>query len=657
MNSSDKTSSQIPGQTEKTDSSADKKNSLKPKKTARQPLLWFGLWLLLIAAYALSAEWLLLELKHSSLFPSWYQIVFLTLCLLYGLAVLLVMILSRKKWLKILLSILTAVFCFVNITGFQFVVSATRMLQTITSSNPKTEETKKDDQPDPDQLITGELNHLDSQMAITLTTYALSSSGIENPSDLQNARIGVASSLDQEGTDSAISQLNEAGADFTTMEYSSVHQLADSLLSGQMDAIILPEQYHADLLSAANDVNQYNALTTFSNVVDEYIYYVPVPEEMKNEPDPVSNITQDPFTILISGSDTYGTINSLSRSDVNMLVTVNPQTKEVLLISIPRDTYTAITCKKNPNACAAVSNQKDKLTHSGIYGIGCTESSIEDLLGIEINYTVRVNFSTLINVVDALGGIDVYVEEGLEVDRFYANGTEGVSAGMNHLDGERALGFARERHAYLDDDNQRIKNQQIVMQAVLDKVMSPSMLFNYPKIIRALSTAFYTNMPLEQIQELIRFEISSFPSWKISSFALNGGGVTGYSPSLGSNVSMSVVSRDQIEFARRLGEDVIAGNSIDLSEIPVFGAPDLSEVYVLPDKTETQVQENPESDSSKEENAEADREEDSSQISRPEQKPDNNPNSPDPGQNNTPENPPVENPDISVEPLPDDYGN
>lgn len=170
----------------------------------------------------------------------------------------------------------------------------------------------------------------------------------------------------------------------------------------------------------------------------------------------------------------------------------------------------------------SISGLKDKLTHSGIYGIGSTESSIEDLLDIEINYTLRVNFSSLINVVDALGGIDITVEEGQEVERFYANGLPGVKAGQNHLDGERALGFARERHAYLDDDNQRIRNQQIVLEAILNQLFKPSSLFKYPDVIRALSTTFYTNMPIEQIRELIHFEISHFPNWKLSAFSVLG---------------------------------------------------------------------------------------------------------------------------------------
>lgn len=220
------------------------------------------------------------------------------------------------------------------------------------------------------------------------------------------------------------------------------------------------------------------------------------------------------------------------------------------------------SCRKNETACGYAAGQYDKLTHSGIYGVGTTESSIEDFLGIEINYTVRVNFSSVINIVDAIGGVDVEVEPGLEVDTFYANGTEGVHAGTNHLNGERALAFARERHAYLDGDNQRVINQQILMKALLKSMMSPSMVINYPKFLRALSTAFTTNMPGNQIRQLISLEISSFPNWNIQSYAISGNPEMRLSAALNAESSVSIVSEDQVQTAKNLIEDVIEGREV-----------------------------------------------------------------------------------------------
>ncbi len=414
---------------------------------------------------------------------------------------------------------------------------------------------------------------LTDKMAMTMTTYAMSETGCSKPSDLSGKVIGLATVLDEEGTAGALDQLHKAGMkDEQALEYQDPYSLVDALYNNTVDAIVLPEEFHGDLLDAANDINKYNALTTFTNIVDQYIYYEPVPEEMKNPADPVSDITQDPFVVLVSGSDSYGNLSAKSRSDVNMLVVVNPKTAQVLLVSLPRDTYMQFSCKKNEDACGPAAGQYDKLTHSGIYGIGTTESSIEDYLGVDINYTARINFSSLINIVDAIGGIDVTVEPGLEVERFYSNGTEGVHEGVNHLDGERALAFARERHAYIDGDNQRVRNQQIVMKALISAMMSPSMIVKYPAFIRALSTAFSTNMPSSQIRDLIRLEVSSFPAWDIQSYALSGNSATRYCAALGREASVTLVDESEVLKAHDLISDVTDGKSVTVPDPVVPGS-------------------------------------------------------------------------------------
>lgn len=415
-----------------------------------------------------------------------------------------------------------------------------------------------------------------NQMAMSVTTYAMHESNITKPSELNGKVVGVITAQDEKGTRGALEQLASEGGKPETQEYADPYTLVDALYANEVDAIVFPEQFHEEILDIANDFNKYNALTTFTNIVDQYIYYEPVPEEMKNPADPVADVTKDPFTVLISGSDSYGNLSPTSRSDVNMLVTVNPGTHQILMVSIPRDTYLTISCKKNATACAAVDGAPDKLTHTGIYGIGTTESSIEDFMDVDINYTVRVNFSSLINIVDAIGGIDVEVEPGLEVDTFYANGTKGVEAGMNHLEGERALAFARERHAYVAGDNQRVINQQIVMKALLNKMMSPSMVVYYPGFIRALSTAFTTNMPSRQIKALIGLEISSFPDWNIQSFALSGDSDTMYCSSLGNYASVTLTNEAQVEQARNLIDDVLDGQTIDTTSSQQPASEDVS---------------------------------------------------------------------------------
>lgn len=470
-------------------------------------------------------------------------------------------------WIKGVVMVFTfALSCTCVLGGFylqktgEFFDSITTPADTTAKKDPK--------DPNADTLNSADVLN---QMALSVTTYAMQGSNIHQPSELNGTVTGVVTALDERGTNGALEQLRKAGATPVTQEYDSSFALVDALYRGEVNAIILPEQFHEELLEAANDYNQYNALTTMTNKVDQYIYYVPVPEEMKNPADDVMEISQEPFTVLISGSDSYGNLSTISRSDVNMLVSVNPKTYQVLMVSLPRDSYVPFSCKKNTTACAAVAGQSDKLTHTGWYGIGTTESTIEDYLGIEINYTVRVNFSSLINIVDAIGGIDVYVEPGLEVETFYANGMPGVQAGMNHLEGERALAFARERHAYLTGDNQRIINQQLVLKALLEKMMSPSMVVNYPNFIRALSTAFTTNMSGNQIKELIGLEISSFPSWNIQSYTLSGDADMLFCPSIGSDASVVINNQDTVIAAQTLIQDLFEGKTIDAAN--PFGQP------------------------------------------------------------------------------------
>ena len=210
-----------------------------------------------------------------------------------------------------------------------------------------------------------------------------------------------------------------------------------------------------------------------TSVVNQTVYYTKRETKTDTVKDSV-NVATKPFTILISGNDSYGGLTSNSRSDSNMLVTVNPSTHTVLMTSIPRDYYETIQCGDTDTGLACPQDERDKLTHSGLYGIDTTEKTIEEFLDITINYHVRVNFSSLTNLVDALGGIDVFVEEGLAVEQFNADWSlQGVTEGWNHLDGKRALAFARERYAYTDGDAQRVKNQQIVIQAMISKIASP----------------------------------------------------------------------------------------------------------------------------------------------------------------------------------------
>lgn len=412
-----------------------------------------------------------------------------------------------------------------------------------------------------------QITNLTNKQVNSVTVYAMKESNIQQPKDLSaDKKLGVTPSIDQAGTTGMIDQLHNEGASFQEVVYDNVFELVDALYAHEVDAIAFPEIQHAALYEIANDENKYNALTTFTNTVDSYLYYTDRDPSTINHSDPVFNIMSEPFVVLVSGNDSYGSISQDSRSDVNMLVAVNPKTAQVLMVSIPRDSYMPVSCNKNPNACVGIASYNDKLTHTGLYGIGTTESTIEDYLGIPINYYVRVNFSSLINIVDAIGGIDVYVEPGLEVETFYANGTEGVKAGMNHLDGERALAFARERHAYLDGDLQRTKNQQIVLRAMLKQLLSPSMVVNYPEIMEALSTAFDTNMSENELKSLLTLELSKFPKWNFQSYAILGEPSTQFSASAMQDLSVMMLYDEYVNEATTLINQVLNGETVNLED-------------------------------------------------------------------------------------------
>lgn len=235
-------------------------------------------------------------------------------------------------------------------------------------------------------------------------------------------------------------------------------------------------------------------------------------------------VLPQPFTIYISGIDTYGEVSETSRSDVNLIAVVNPKTYQILLVTTPRDYYVPIP--------GVSGGQKDKLTHAGIYGIDASMRTLGELYETDINYYARLNFTSLIDIVDTLGGVDVYSELAFQT------GTESgcivdVQEGWNHLNGEQALAFSRERHALADGDNQRGKNQQAVLTAMLRKCLSPTMLLKAGTIMNQVSSEVETNLSQAQINSLIKYQLNKNATWTIQSVAATGTNDKGYCYSSG----------------------------------------------------------------------------------------------------------------------------
>lgn len=246
------------------------------------------------------------------------------------------------------------------------------------------------------------------------------------------------------------------------------------------------------------------------------------------------------FNVYISGIDTYGDISTVSRSDVNIVATINPATKRILLTTIPRDSYVPIAGGGN--------NQLDKLTHSGIYGIDASMQSVSSLLNTKIDNYIRINFSSFMNVVDGIGGITVS-----NPVTFTTDGGQVFKQGDIYLNGEDALTFSRERHNLDGGDNDRGKNQERVITAILHKLMSPGVIYHYQNVMSVIGDSVQTNISSKSITELISSQIDSGSAWTIESTAITGKGQTGGLPSYampGSQLYMFVIDPVSLQQAK-----------------------------------------------------------------------------------------------------------
>ena len=389
----------------------------------------------------------------------------------------------------------------------------------------------------------------------TVSVVALNSSSLENVNSLDGSKLGVLKTIGNEATRKSLTDLKKNNVTFTKKTYDNMLGMLKALYDGEVDAIVLNEAYRSNVC----DLEDYTNFNNDTKVIHKTVYYT----KENSSSLAVSDITSKPFNILISGNDSFGSLDENSRSDVDMLVTINPVTSTILLTSIPRDSYVKEVC--NDYACNY--GAYDKLTHTGIYGVDTTKDTIENLLDIDINYVYRVNFTSMIDIVDALGGVDVTVPEGMAVSKFYTNSNlEGVHEGENHLDGKRALAYSRERKAYIDGDLQRARNQQQVLQAMFKKATSPEIIKNYTSLLKALIGAFDTNMTTKEITSFIKYQIQAKPSWKFEQFVLKGDNDLKMSAELGSEVSVVILYDSYINIAHEKIQAVLDGQSSDTVE-------------------------------------------------------------------------------------------
>lgn len=325
--------------------------------------------------------------------------------------------------------------------------------------------------------------------------------------DTSGYKFGLYSGNGREMMSEMIEEVQKSNGDaaIDTKEYETPLELAQGLLEGEVDAMICNKAY-TELLSDA--ITDY---TESTRVIFEKGFESKVEAGSAAAAEPESrNMTDHAYTVLISGIDVNGPISTTSRSDVNILMTVNPLTHKILLTTTPRDYYVYI-----PEISG---DMRDKLTHAGIYGVKTSMRTLEELYGIKISDYVRINFDSLINLVDVLGGVDVDSEYDFESYGFQFH------KGINHLDGEQALAFSRERYAFSSGDNQRGQNQMLVLTAIIDKLQSPALLKNPSGVLEVMGSSMQTSFTTDQITELISWQLDNGQGWEIERQAVTGTG-------------------------------------------------------------------------------------------------------------------------------------
>lgn len=379
----------------------------------------------------------------------------------------------------------------------------------------------------------------------TVSVIVKESSSIKDKSQLNGVSVGSLR-LNEQGSKKALKELSSEGIVLNQTEYDSMTALLEAFYNGEVDSIIINESSRSQIL----DMEDYSNFDSNTRVVYQTSYKV----KNNDSATSVSDITSKPFNVLISGSDTRGGFDENGRSDVIMIATVNPKTHTILLTSVPRDFYVTTACDAG-DGC--MQGALDKITHTGIHGTNTTKRTVEQLLGIEINYTFKVGFDTVTELVDVLGGVDVYVEPGYAT----TNSLYSVHEGINHLNAEQALAFARDRYSYTEGDRQRTKNQQQVLMGIVKEATKPSVITNYAAIMDTMANTFSTTMSNEEITDLIKYQLNNNPTWKMEQYMVDGTGDTLMCAELGDAASVMVPDQSTVKMAKDKINAVLAGKS------------------------------------------------------------------------------------------------
>ena len=480
-----------------------KSRRIKKSKTDKfQQSLNIGLLLI----YAVLASCLLfLIFRYQILAVSYFNIILSVVLVLIALLSLLLVVKRKAKVLTLIILLVSVLFSSVALVAVNRFVG-----------------------------LANQFNATSNYSSYSMSVAVLADSEIDNVSQLSS--VSAPTGTDAENIKKLIDDIKTTqNKELTVEEASSYLAAYKSLLDGETKAIVLNGVYE-NLIEQEYPDHAKKIKKIYT-------------KDLTKKVEAPKVATGNSFNVYISGIDTYGPISSVSRSDVNIIMTVNQDTKKILLTTTPRDAYVPIADGGN--------NQNDKLTHAGIYGVDASIHTLENLYDIDLNYYARLNFTSFLKLIDFLGGVDVYN------DQEFTGHTNGKHYGVGdiHLDSELALGFVRERYSLTNGDGDRARNQQKVIAAIIQKLSSADALKNYDGIIQILQESVQTNMPPETMVSLVNAQLVSGGKYTVISQDLKGTGRMGL-PSYAmpdSNLYMLEVDQTSLETVKEAIKDVMEG--------------------------------------------------------------------------------------------------
>lgn len=417
--------------------------------------------------------------------------------------------------------VLAAIFLIISAAGIYFTIPAVRVLDNISGSSTET---------------------------VHVGIYVRAEDENDYDSVAAQYTYGILESIDRESTDKALQELNsKLGTAVTCKEYPNPTSLVDALLNGEVDAIILNEAF----LHMLQEMPGYEE--KLAEIREAVLHKVEIERPTENPTETVvpnpsedakPHVDANAFIMYISGIDANGKASYRSRSDVNILAVVNPNTRQILLVSTPRDYFVPLSISDGV---------RDKLTHAGNYGVNVSKDTMAMLYDLNIDYYFKVNFSGFKNIIDALGGVTVNSEVS-----FVRSGYTFVK-GENEMDGAKALIFCRERYSFAGGDRQRGRNQMALIKAVLDKVTSPAMLTNYVDVMKSIENNFETNVPMSVIGDLVAMQLKDSRGWNLQSCSVDGKGDYQIPYSMGQEAYVMWPNEDTVNRAKALIAAVLAG--------------------------------------------------------------------------------------------------